>query len=329
MRDILTVLEEKKRRLDAYRPFPVDLVTNLREWFKIELTYTSNAIEGNTLTRAETALVVEKGVTVDGKTLQEHLEAVNHAQAFDWVMQRIDTTRKDITEGTILDLHQLILQKIVDIQAGRYRAVPVRIAGSTVVMPNAMKVPELMDEYVSWLQKSKDNPLTVAVDAHFKLVSIHPFVDGNGRTARLLMNLLLMQSGYPPAIIRKEERKQYLASIEKAQLGGSLADYHELMYEAINRSLNIYLEALEGKKQEKVLKKKPMLKIGELAKLIGETVPTIRHWTKEGLLQVAEYTQGGYQLYGQNQVAVIKKIRKLQNKDRLTIAEIKKVLQVA
>lgn len=329
MRDILTVLEEKKRRLDAYRPFPVDLVTNLREWFKIELTYTSNAIEGNTLTRAETALVVEKGVTVDGKTLQEHLEAVNHAQAFDWVMQRIETTKQNITEGTILDLHQLILQKIVDIQAGRYRAVPVRIAGSTVVMPNAMKVPELMDEYVSWLQKSKDNPLTVAVDAHFKLVSIHPFVDGNGRTARLLMNLLLMQSGYPPAIIRKEERKQYLASIEKAQLGGSLADYHELMYEAINRSLNIYLEALEGKKQEKVLEKKPMLKIGELAKLVGETVPTIRHWTKEGLLQVAEYTQGGYQLYGQNQVAVIKKIRKLQNKDRLTIAEIKKVLQVA
>lgn len=329
MRDILTVLEEKKRRLDAYRPFPVDLVTNLREWFKIELTYTSNAIEGNTLTRAETALVVEKGVTVDGKTLQEHLEAVNHAQAFDWVMQRIETTKQNITEGTILDLHQLILQKIVDIQAGRYRAVPVRIAGSTVVMPNAMKVPELMDEYVSWLQKSKDNPLTVAVDAHFKLVSIHPFVDGNGRTARLLMNLLLMQSGYPPAIIRKEERKQYLASIEKAQLGGSLADYHELMYEAINRSLNIYLEALEGKKQEKVLEKKPMLKIGELAKLVGEAVPTIRHWTKEGLLQVAEYTQGGYQLYGQNQVAVIKKIRKLQNKDRLTIAEIKKVLQVA
>lgn len=326
MTNILTVLEEKKQRLDGFRPFSVDLVANLREWFKIELTYTSNAIEGNTLSRAETALVVEKGVTVDGKTLQEHLEAVNHAQAFDWVMQRIDMTKQDITESSILELHQLILQKIVDNQAGRYRAVPVRIAGSTVIMPNAMKVPELMGKYVSWLKKNTDNPLIVAVDAHYKLVSIHPFVDGNGRTARLLMNLLLMQAGYPPAIIRKEERKQYIASIEKAQLGGSFADYYSLMYEAVNRSLDIYLEALEDKEHEKVLEKKNVLKIGELAKLVGETVPTIRHWTKEGLLRVAEYSQGGYQLYGQDQVAIIKKIRKLQGKDRLTIAEIKKEL---
>ena len=326
MTNILVTLEEKKQRLDAYRPFSVDLVTNLREWFKIELTYTSNAIEGNTLSRAETALVVEKGVTVDGKTLQEHLEAVNHAQAFDWVMQRIDTTKQDITESTILELHQLILQKIVDNQAGRYRTVPVRIAGSTVIMPNAMKVPELMGEYISWLQKSTDHPLTLAVDAHFKLVSIHPYVDGNGRTARLLMNLLLMQAGYPPAIIRKEERKQYIASIEKAQLGGSLAAYYSLMYEAVDRSLDIYLEALESKEQEKVLEKKNVLKIGQLAELVGETVPTIRHWTKEGLLTVADYTEGGYQLYSQDQVAVIKKISKLQDEDRLTIAEIKKEL---
>lgn len=326
MTNILITIEEKKKRLDGFRPFSVSLVTNLREWFKIELTYTSNAIEGNTLSRAETALVVEKGITVDGKTIQEHLEAVNHAQAFDWVMQRIDTTKQAITESMILELHQLILQKIVDNQAGRYRTVPVRIAGSTVIMPNAMKVPELMGEYVSWLQKSTENALTVAIDAHFKLVSIHPFVDGNGRTARLLMNLLLMQAGYPSAIIRKEERKQYIATIEKAQLGGSLADYYSLMYGAVDRSLDIYLEALEGKEQEKVLEKKPVLKIGELAELVDETVPTIRHWTKEGLLTVADYTEGGYQLYSQDQVAIIKKIRRLQDKDRLTIAEIKKKL---
>ncbi len=326
MPSIPTSLEEKKQRLDNFRPFSPDLVTNLREWFKIELTYTSNAIEGNTLSRAETALVVEKGITVDGKTLQEHLEAVNHAQAFDWVMQRINTAKQNLTENTILELHQLILQKIDDINAGRYRTVPVRIAGSTVIMPNAMKVPELMDEFVTWLQTTTDNPLTVAIEAHFKLVSIHPFVDGNGRTARLLMNLLLTQAGYPPAIIRKEDRKQYITNIEKAQLGGSLADYYALMYEAVNQSLDIYLEVLEGKEQEKVLGKKPLLKIGELAELVGETVPTIRHWTKEGLLSVAEYSPGGYQLYSQDQVTVIKKIRKLQDKDRLTIVEIKKQL---
>lgn len=322
MTNFLTTLEEKKQRLDAYRPFSVDLVTNLREWFKIELTYTSNAIEGNTLSRAETALVVEKGLTVDGKTLREHLEAVNHAHAFEWIMQQIDTTKQDITERVILDLHLLILQKIDDTNAGRYRTIPVRIAGSTVIMPNAMKVPDLMGEFVSWLHNSDANPLTLAIDAHFKFVSIHPFVDGNGRTARLLMNLLLMQSGYPSAIIRKEDRKQYITRIEKAQLGGSLADYYALMYEAVDRSLDIYLNALEGKEQTQVLEKKPLLKIGELAELANETVPTIRHWTKEGLLNVVKYTPGGYQLYSQDAVTKAAKIRKLQDTKRLTLAEI-------
>lgn len=328
MVNILTIIEEKKQRLDAYGPLSLDLVKNLREWFKIELTYTSNAIEGNTLSRAETALVVEKGITVDGKTLQEHLEAVNHAQAFDWVMELVSSTKQDITESTILDLHQLILQKIDDTNAGRYRAVPVRIAGSTVVIPNVMKVPVLMEEFVSWLQKTEGDFVTIALDTHYKLVSIHPFVDGNGRTARLLMNLLLMQAGYPPAIIRKEERKQYIASIEIAQLGGSLNDYYALMYESVNRSLDIYLDSLEGKEQSKILSKKPVLKIGELAKLIKETVPTIRHWTKEGLLNVAGYTESGYQLYGQDVVNVALKIRKLQDTKRLTLAEIKKELAV-
>ncbi len=319
-------LEKKKQRLDAYRPLPLDLVKNLREWFKIELTYTSNAIEGNTLSRDETALVVEKGLTVDGKTLQEHLEAVNHAQAFDWVMGLIDTAMPDVNESTILDLHRLILQKIDDTNAGRYRTVAVRIAGTTVVMPNAMQVPKLMREFVSWLQKIKTHPLKVAADAHFKFVSIHPFVDGNGRTARLLMNLLLMQAGYPPAIVRKEDRKQYIASIEKAQLGGSLSDYYSLMYAAVDRSLDIYLAALEDKDHAHVLEKKPLLKIGELAKLANETVPTIRHWTKEKLLSVVEYTPGGYQLYSQDAVIKIAKIRKLQDTKRLTLVEIKKEL---
>lgn len=322
----LALLEEKKLRLDSFRPFPAGLEANQREWFKIELTYTSNAIEGNTLSRAETALIVEKGLTVEGKTLSEHLEAVNHAEAFDWIAQRSGSKKRDITENIILDLHRLILQKIDDADAERYRAIPVRIAGSTVVMPNAMKVPELMDEFISWLHNNHGYPVTIAADAHFKLVSIHPFVDGNGRTARLLMNLILMQAGYPPAIIRKEDRRRYINSIEKAQLGGSLSDYYSLIYESVDRSLDIYLNALENKEQRKDLDKKGALKIGQLAKLTGETVPTIRHWTKEGLIHVAQYTKGGYQLYNQDCIAIAQKIRKFQNDRRLTLEEIKKEL---
>lgn len=327
MKNTLISLEEKKLRLDNYRPFSADLETNQHEWFKIELTYTSNAIEGNTLSRAETALVVEKGLTVEGKTLREHLEAVNHAGAFDWIIQKANDNKQNITENLILDLHRLILQKIDETNAGRYRAIPVRIAGSTVIMPNAMKVPELMDEFISWLHNNHDHPIAIATDAHFKLVSIHPFVDGNGRTARLLMNLLLIQAGYPPAIISKENRRRYINSIEKAQLGGSLSDYYSLIYESIDYSLDIYLNALENKEQKKILGKKDALKIGELAKLTGETVPTIRHWTKEGLFSVTEYTKGGYQLYNPDCMAIARKIRGLQDTKRLTLAEIKMWLE--
>ncbi len=326
MTKIPAIIEEKKKRLDAYRPFSPDLSTNLQEWFKIELTYTSNAIEGNTLSRAETAMVVEKGLTVDGKTLNEHLEAVNHAQAFDWIIQRIESKEHKITERTIMDLHRIILNKIDDSNAGCYRTVSVRIAGSRVILPNAMKVPKLMEKFVLWLHKSDKHPLTLAIDAHLKFVSIHPFVDGNGRTARLLMNLLLMQAGYPPTIIRKEDRKYYIVSIEKAQLGGSLKDYYVLMYEAVNRSLDIYLDALEDKKQKLVMEKKPLLKIGELAKLVNETVPTIRYWTKVGLLEVVKYTPGGYQLYNPDAVKIANNIRTFQNTKRLTLTEIKKEL---
>lgn len=241
----LKQLTEKKQRLDAYRPLPLELVKNLEEWFKVELTYTSNAIEGNTLTRQETALVVEKGITVDGKTLKEHLEAINHAKALDYIKGLAIKKRQDISEKEILELHQTILDKIDDVNAGRYRTIRVRIAGSNAVLPNPVKVPDLMKEFIGWLRKdNKAHPVRIAADAHFKFVSIHPFVDGNGRTARLLMNLLLMQQGYPAAVIRKKDRRKYINSLENGQTKGVLNDYYQLIYEAVERSLDIYLEAV-------------------------------------------------------------------------------------
>ncbi len=243
----LSQLTTKKQELDKARPLPPELVKNLDEWFKIELTYTSNAIEGNTLSRAETALVVEKGITVEGKTLQEYLEAVNHAEALTFIKSLVGKKRTEIKQSDILDIHCLILAKIDMDNAGRYRRVPVRIAGSTVIMPNPVKVPELMEQFIDWLHSLLDlHPVTISAEAHYRLVTIHPFADGNGRTARLLMNLLLMQGGYPPAIIRKEDRSKYIDSLEKTQLGGSLEDFIELIYESEERSLDIYLEAIKG-----------------------------------------------------------------------------------
>lgn len=318
-------LTDKKKRLDGFRPLPDTLVRNLDDWFRVELTYTSNAIEGNTLTRRETALVVEKGLTVGGKSLTEHLEATNHAHALDWVKEQVKRKPSSLTEKDILHIHDIILKGIDDANAGHYRSVPVRISGSAVVLPNPRKVPDLMQDFVEWLKHSGNlHPVELAAEAHYRLVTIHPFVDGNGRTARLLMNMILLMTGYPSAIIRKRDRLAYIGSLEKAQLGGSKDDYLKIIAKAVDRSLDIYLKAANGEDAEQP-ESDMLLKIGELAKQTGESNSTIRHWTKKGLLDVAEVTEAGYQLYAPDMIERIKQIHALKEQ-RLTLHEIKERL---
>jgi Fic family protein len=223
-------LTNKKKQLDSYRPLPEALLRNLDKWFRVELTYTSNALEGNTLTRRETALVVEKGLTIAGKTLIEHLEATNHAHTLDWVKEQIERKPQTLCEKDILRIHDIILRGIDDSNAGHYRNVPVKISGSAVVLPNPRKVPDLMEGFAEWLKDSQDlHPVELAAEAHYRLVTIHPFVDGNGRTGRLLMNMILLMRGYPAAIIRQRDRLAYISSLEKAQLGGLKDDYVKII----------------------------------------------------------------------------------------------------
>ena len=317
-------LTEKKKILDEHRPFDITLVKNLEEWFRIELTYTSNAIEGNTLSRAETALVVEKGLTIGGKSITEHLEATNTATALDFIKEQIKRKPADLIEKDILKIHEIILDKIDKENAGIYRRVPVRISGSAVVLPNPRKVQTLMDEFLSWITKeNKMHAVQLAAEAHYRFVTIHPFVDGNGRTGRLLMNMILLMKGFPPAIIRKNDRLAYIKSLEKPQLvngeGDSKNDYFKLIAAAVDRSLNIYLKAIEGKTEEPENEK--LLKIGELAKATNQTVATIRHWTKERLLQVVEVTESGYQMYDAEMTKKVKRIQEMKKK-RMTLTEI-------
>lgn len=319
-------LTRKKARLDVHRPLDSALVRNLEEWFQVELTYTSNALEGNTLTRLETALVIEKGLTVGGKTLREHLEAANHSHALDLVRRFAAGSPSGLSAKNILAIHEIILRGIDDANAGHFRSVPVRISGSRVVLPNPLKVSALMDELETWLTASSDlHPAALAAEAHYRLVTIHPFVDGNGRTARLLMNLILIMHGYPPAIIRKEDRLAYLSALEKAQLGGSKADYESLIIRAVSRSLDIYLKAVRAAPEQDDGANKPLLKIGELAKATGQTVATIRFWLKEGLLEVAEVANSGYQLFDSAMIARCDDILGLKQQ-RLSIAEIRAVI---
>lgn len=316
----LEEIETKRTRLEDLGGLSRSANKNLDEWYRVELTYTSNAIEGNTLSRAETALIVDKGVTVAGKSIQEHLEVSNHVDAWEWVIVKVNKVGYKFSERDLLEIHQFILQKIDDENAGKYRNVPVRIAGSRVILPKPMKVPDLMKQYFEWLKKPSKNEIIQACEAHYRLVSIHPFTDGNGRTARLVMNLLLLTHGYPPIIVRKEDRHLYLTSLESAQLGESSDKYYQLMLEGLSKSLDIYLEAAGEPASAEAPDR--LLKVGQLAQLAGESVATIRHWTKMGLLEVGGYTKGGYQLYKPGSVQVIKRIRELQRDKRLSLEEI-------
>jgi len=245
-------IDEKKKKLDAVRPLPPELVKNLQEWIAVEFTYTSNAIEGNTLSFSETAMVIEKGITIGGKSVREHLEAINHAQAIDFIIELARKKQADLALDDILAIHKIILQKIDDVNAGIFRKVMVKVMGSRTVFPNPAKVPFLMVDFMGWLQDVQDHPVIIAALAHYKLVTIHPFVDGNGRTARLLMNLLLLQHGYPLAIIKKEQRPEYIAAIAHAAhpepVEGQTEDlysFYEIIIQAVEYSLDIYLEAIE------------------------------------------------------------------------------------
>ena len=185
---------EKKRALDKLRPFNKGALHKLQETFRVDMTYNSNAIEGNSLSLSETKLVIEEGITIGGKTLKEHLEATNHSSAINFIESLIKKPR--IEEIDVLNIHAIILDRIDSQNAGFYRRGAVRISGTNYLPPNSIKVPDLMKE-VYLLLNLKGDVIERASKIHQKFVDIHPFVDGNGRTARLLLNLYLMRNDYP------------------------------------------------------------------------------------------------------------------------------------
>lgn len=320
MEKVLGRIETKKKALDRYRPFPVAFQENIEDWLRIELTYNSNAIEGNTLSRIETMLIVEKGITAKGKSLVEHQEAINHARAFDYVEDLIKRKENVPAKEVVLAIHSLILDRINDPYKGRFRDVPVRISGSQAVLPNPLKVPGLMDRLFQDIDSLKvDMAPRKAVGVHYEFVRIHPFVDGNGRTARLLMNYLLLKSDYAPALIKKEERATYIGALEEYHVLGRPEKYYAYMYKTIERGLDEYLQLLTKPKAEPGRK---LLKIGQLASRSGVSIPTVRYWTKEGLLVIQDYTKGGYQLYAESMIERVRQIHQLQE-EGLSLQSIK------
>ena len=243
-------LFEKKQTLDKSRPLSPIALQKLKESLSIEWTYNSNSIEGNTLTLRETQMVLQEGVTISGKSLREHFEAVNHETALNYLYDLVDRNHP-ISSKDVLSIHALVLRNIQDDFAGRIRNGGVRIAGANFTPPNAQKVSSLLDQLFEFVELNPLglNSIEMASVFHHKFVWIHPFFDGNGRTIRLAMNLILMQSGFPPAIILKNDRAKYYASLNSANKG----NYQKLillMSQALERTLNIYLSVIPGDETE-------------------------------------------------------------------------------
>jgi Fic family protein len=235
----------KKAELDRLRSLAPHGLDNLNRSYDIELTYTSNAIEGNTLTAAETRMVIEHGITIGGKPLKDHLEAVDHFEALRFVRD-LARQRVPLRETDIRNLHRLVMQRSDPAVAGRYanQGRYVETDSGRHYFPSPAEVPPLMGDFAKWLGAASATPET-AFTAHRRLVEIHPFNDGNGRTARLLMNLVLLRGSHPPVAVRPQDRPAYIDALQHARAGRGSEPFEKLLYERLDATLEETLTALQ------------------------------------------------------------------------------------
>lgn len=272
---------EKKRKLDTLRPLPSSLAARLKKQMIIEYTYNSNAIEGNTLTLRETQLIIEEGITVGGKSITETLEAKNHPEAIKFV-ERLVEAKSELTEEVILQLHKLIMSNITE-DAGHYRTTGVKITGATFMPPPSSQVKPRIDELLKWLRENPDEltPIELAAVFHHHFVQIHPFSEGNGRTARLLMNALLMKGGYPfIATVPKLDRSKYLKTLAEAD-SGNTSSFVNFIARCAEKALDTYLDALEEPE---------ILTLAEASKITPYSQEYLSLLARKGLL--GAYKQG-------------------------------------
>ncbi|KPA11200.1 cell filamentation protein Fic [Candidatus Magnetomorum sp. HK-1] len=243
MIDFITI-DHLKQKLDSFRPLTQEIVKNLRENLILNWTYNSNAIEGNTLTLKETKVVLE-GITIGGKTMREHFETINHKEAILFVEDLVKKN-EPLSEWDIKSIHQLILKNIDDKNAGIYRSINVTISGAEHVPPDFIQVQSQMSEFIRWYMNEGQQLHSIerAARVHADFVKIHPFVDGNGRTSRLLMNLELMKDGYPPVVLSVENRLQYYEALDLAHTKNDYSSFLFLITEIVEKAFKPYWHAL-------------------------------------------------------------------------------------
>ncbi|MDA3938680.1 MAG: Fic family protein [Spirochaetia bacterium] len=237
-------LDNLKQKLDSFRPLAVEIVNNLHEDLVLRWTYNSNAIEGNTLTLKETKVALE-GITIGGKTMREHFEAINHREAI-YFVEKLVQKNEPLTEWQIKSIHQLILRNIDEPNAGVYRKNNVIISGADHIPPDAIHVESEMNAFIDWYKNEAGDlhPVERAARVHSDFVKIHPFVDGNGRTSRLLMNLELMKDGFPPVVLPVEKRLEYYEALDTSHTKGDYNQFLSLISRVVETGFNPYWRAL-------------------------------------------------------------------------------------
>lgn len=280
------ILEEKLKKLNKLRPLSKTLLQKLKERFEVEMTYNSNAIEGNSLTLKETYWIIQEGITVKGKPLKDILEAKNHKEALDFLYELVEHgSQFTFSEHLIKQLHALIIQDIDREKAGRYRDVDVFITGTDHTPPSAFEVMPKMHELIQWARHSHTKMHVVEFSAllHHKFVHIHPFEDGNGRTGRLLMNIFLMKYGFPIAIIQKNDRQKYYRTLRAAD-SEDFKPLVNFVAQAVLRSLNIYLDTLTPVKE-----KEPYISLAEAAQKGPYSAAYLGKLAKEGKIEAHKF----------------------------------------
>ena len=291
--DKTALCDALKSKLDKFRPFPPETLTSLRNYYRVGLTWSSNALEGNSLTESETKVIIEDGLTVQGRPLHDVYEALGHAEAYDYI--HAVAVDKDLSVADILKLHELFYKRINPEQAGKFRRVKVFISGSRYPLPPPEKIAVLMDEFIRWLNENEKNihPVKLAAEVHKRFVFIHPFVDGNGRVARLLMNLILIRHGYPVAIIPPILRPEYITLLEAAHrtpakfidfiIDREIDTLRDLLRLLDNETASVQTTALtpDCEKLLLVLKSQPGLRVPDLMKQMQKSRPTIERYLRQ------------------------------------------------
>ena len=291
------------------------------------MAYVGGYFDGSSLTCKETAEILYEDKTVEKHSLTEHIRVLNSAKVFEMISELAKKVNHQIDDSDVKNIHRIVVRNLDDNNGGMYRGFVINFQKGNHELPDSVRVQRMMNDFGMWLFSARTlHPAAIAAEAHLKLMSIQPFGQGNACVARFLMNLLLMRHGYPPALFSRREKAEYWETLEKAIYNNDREGYDKLVCRAVNRALELHLNATDQKEVEVFDQEPYFLRIGQLAKESGERVSTIRYWTNMGLLETAGKTSADYTLYSSDILPRIKQLKDLKEQ-RYTLEEIRQKLQ--